>query len=213
MSALAADVVGRGWAAWNIEYRRLGTPRRGGWPTTFEDVGAAIDHLGTLARDHPLDPSRVVSVGHSAGGHLALWAAARPGLPASSPGSPTPSFVAVTGAVALAPVADLEEAARFRVGRGSVERLLGGSPVERPERYRLASPAARLPLGVPQVVVHGDRDEAVPVELSRRYVARARAAGDEATFVELAGVGHMELIDPTSTAWAATLPYLRPLLA
>ena len=213
MTALAADVVGRGWAAWNIEYRRLGMPKRGGWPTTFEDVAAAVDHLGTLVRDHPLDLTRVVSVGHSAGGHLALWAAGRPGLPESAPGSPEPGFVAVTAVVGLAPVADLEEAAQHGVGRGTVEGLLGGSPSEQPERYRLASPAARLPLGVVQVVVHGDRDEAVPFELSRRYVARACAAGDEAILVELNGVGHMELIDPTSTAWAATLPYLRRLLA
>jgi pimeloyl-ACP methyl ester carboxylesterase len=180
----------------------------------------------------------VVTVGHSAGGHLALWAAGRPKLPPEAPGAaPAPgvetsgvqvygvqasgvrvkgvpvSGVRVSGAIGLAPVADLAEAAAMGLGGGAVIRLLGGSPERRPERYAVADPARLLPLGVPQVLVHGDRDGAVPIVVSRHYVERAVAAGDPATLVELPGVGHMELIDPASAAWSSVLLHLRRLVA
>jgi len=219
MTPLAADVIDRGWAAWNLEYRRVGGVPRGGWPETFEDVGAGIDHLATAARSFPLDLGRVVAVGHSAGGHLALWAAGRGRLPPGAPGaaepggSPGVAVVRVHGAVGLAPVSDLVEADRMGLGGGAVAKLMGGSPERHPDRYALADPARLLPLGVPQVLVHGDADGAVPVALSRHYVEQARAAGDDATLVELAGVNHMELIDPASAAWSATLLHLRRLLA
>jgi acetyl esterase/lipase len=214
MTPLAGDVVDRGWAAWNLEYRRLGTIPNGGWPGTFEDVGAGIDHLTTLARANHLDVDRVVAVGHSAGGHLALWAAGRGNLPPEAPGAPAPAgSVRLCAAVGLAPVADLAEAARTGVGGGVVLRLVGGSPERYPERYAVADPAQLLPTGIPQVLVHGDNDGAVPLSLSRRYVQRAVAAGDRATLVELPGVGHMELIDPASSAWSATVVHLKRLLA
>lgn len=213
MTALAADIMERGWAAWNLEYRRIGSIPGGGWPGTFEDVGAGIDHLATVAGMHPLDLSRVVTVGHSAGGHLALWAAGRPKLPPEAPGAPAGPGVRVSGAIGLAPVADLAEAAAMGLGGGAVIRLLGGSPERRPERYAVADPARLLPLGVPQVLVHGDRDGAVPIVVSRHYVERAVAAGDPATLVELPGVGHMELIDPASAAWSSVLLHLRRLVA
>jgi acetyl esterase/lipase len=222
MNDLAADIMARGWAAWNLEYRRLGTIPPGGWPGTFEDVAAGIDHLARMAGDAGLDAGRVVTVGHSAGGHLALWAAVRHKLSTLAPGdasgtstattAATPAAVKLVGAVALAPVSDLSEAWRLGLGGGVVSRLMGGGPDRYPERYAVGDPASTLPLGVPQVIVHGDRDGAVPVELSRRYAERAIAAGDRVTLVELPGVGHMELIDSSSKAWAVAAEHLASLL-
>jgi acetyl esterase/lipase len=201
---LVADLAARGWAVWNLEYRRLGLRSRGGWPATFEDVAAGIDHLGKL--DEPLDLARVVGIGHSAGGHLALWAAARRGLPAGAPGA-EPS-VRLAGAVAQAGVVDLREAARLGLSRRAAERLLEGPPMKWPGRYDLASPLERLPLGLPQLLVHGDADEVVPIGLSRSYADRAAYGGDPCELVELPGCGHMEHLDPESGAWAAVLDWL-----
>jgi acetyl esterase/lipase len=239
MTQLAADVMDRGWAAWNLEYRRVGGIPSGGWPATFEDVGAGVDHLATVADRFGLDMSRVVAVGHSAGGHLALWAAARaklaPGAPGAGSASSVPgagsassvpgaggassvpgaggAAVRLCGVVGLAPVSDLAEAVRMGVGGGAVERLMGGPPERHRDRYAMGDPAQLLPLGVPQVLVHGDRDGAVPIALSRHYLEHAEAAGDPVRLVELPDAGHMELIDPASAAWAATVLHLRRLLA
>jgi acetyl esterase/lipase len=197
MDALAEDAVARGWAAWNLEYRRIGAG--GGWPATAVDAAAGVDHVATLAAEAPVDPSRVALVGHSAGGHLALLAAGRHGTEADTP-LPL-ARVRPRGVVAQAAVSDLVEAARRGLSRGAAAELLGGTPDQLPDRYARASPVARLPLGVPLLVVHGDADPDVPVELSRELVARARAAGDEVESIELAGVGHMEHIDPATDAW------------
>jgi acetyl esterase/lipase len=201
---LVADLAARGWAAWNIEYRRLGLFSRGTWPGTFDDVAAGIDCLGSL--DEPLDRSRVVAIGHSAGGQLALWAAARPGLPAGAPGAGP--AVRLSGAVAQAGVVDLREAARLRLSRGVAERFLGGPPDELPDRYDLASPIERLPLGVPQLLVHGDADDVVPLDLARRYARRAAETGDPCELVELPGGGHMEHLDPDTDAWRVVTTWL-----
>jgi acetyl esterase/lipase len=201
---LAADLAGRGFAVWNLEYRRLGWRSRGGWPASFEDVAAGIDRLGRL--DAPLDLARVVGIGHSAGGQLALWAAARPGLPAGAPGA-EPS-VRLSGAVAQAGVVDLREAARLNLSRGAAASLLGGTPIKRPARYDLASPIERLPIGVPQLLVHGDADDSVPLELSRRYAARAAEGRDPCELVELPGCDHFEHLDPTSHAWEPVTRWL-----
>jgi acetyl esterase/lipase len=201
---LVADLAARGWAVWNLEYRRLGWRSRGGWPQTLEDVAAGIDQLRRL--DEPLDTGRVVAVGHSAGGHLALWAAGRPGLPAEAPGAePT---IRLAAAVAQAGIADLREAARLRLSGGAGAQFVGGPPGKVPQRYALASPIERLPLGVPQLLVHGDADDVVPVEIARRYALRAAEAGDQCTLVELPGVGHMEHLDPDSEAWRAVATWL-----
>jgi acetyl esterase/lipase len=201
---LVPDLAGRGWAVWNLEYRRLGWRSRGGWPATVEDVAAGIDHLGRL--DAPLDLARVVAIGHSAGGHLALWAAARRGLPAGAPGAEP--AVRLCAAVAQAGVVDLREAARLGLSRGAARSLLGGPPGKLPRRYDLASPIERLPLGVPQLLIHGDADDAVPLELSRRYAERARDAGDPCELVELQGCGHFEHLDPSSHAWGVVTGWL-----
>ena len=188
MVGLARDVVQHGWAAWNIEYRRVGQ-QGGGWPGTLEDVAAAVDALADLdalaGLDVPLDLERVVAVGHSAGGHLALWLASRPGLPAGTPGAAP--RVTVAAAVSLAGVADLVAGADEGLGRDACQELLGGGPDDVPDRYAMASPMARLPLAVPLLAVHGDADDRVPISQSETFVAAAAAAGDRAELVALAG--------------------------
>jgi acetyl esterase/lipase len=189
---LVADLVAAGYAAWNIEYRRVGGG--GGWPATFDDVAAAVDLLA--GRELPLD--RVVAVGHSAGGHLATWLAARPGLPPGAPGA-APA-VRLRGVVSQAGVLDLADAERNGVGNGAARDLLGGGPDDVPDRYALASPVERLPLGVPVVCVHGTADVNVPIRQSERFVA---AAGPEAELVPLPGADHFAVIDPATAAWQA----------
>jgi acetyl esterase/lipase len=190
MDALAADLAARGWAAWNIEYRRVGLRAGGGWPETGADVAAAIDHLAEL--DAPLDLARVAAVGHSAGGHLALWAAGR-----------EKARVLLAAVVGQAAVSDLEVASAQGVCGGMVEQLVGGMPQQVPDRYRVASPARRLPLRVPALLVHGDRDDTVPVQMSRDFAA---AAGCD--LAELAGDGHYEHLEPGSRAWATVVEWL-----
>jgi len=197
MRALVADLVRRGWAVWNIEYRRVG--EGGGWPATFEDVGAAIDHLAALPE--PLALERVSILGHSAGGHLALWAAGRGQLSAGQPGAGP--VVGLQRVVSQAGVCDLAGAyARWR--GGAVRALMGGSPEEHPERYALADPLANVPLELPVLLVHGVQDELVSVELSRRYRDVAVAAGGDVELVEIAGADglHRAHIDPGGAAWA-----------
>jgi acetyl esterase/lipase len=200
MTPLALDLVTRGWAVWNIEYRRVGESG-GGWPGTLDDVAAAVDHLATVGPDAALDTARVVAVGHSAGGQLALWLAARPGLP---PGTGASPVVVVRGVVALAAVTDLARGWALDLGPGACAGFLGGSPAELPDRYAVASPIERLPLGsaVGQLVIHGVDDRLVPPELSRSYVSAAAASGDRVELIETADVGHFELIDPGHPAWA-----------
>jgi acetyl esterase/lipase len=201
---LVADLTERGWATWNLEYRRLGLWSRGGWPATFEDIAAGIDHLGRL--DEPLDLARVVAIGHSAGGQLALWAAARHRLPAGAPGAEP--GVRPAAAVAQAGVVDLREAARLGLSGHAAAKLLGGPPTRWPRRYDLASPLERLPLGLPHLLVHGDADDVVPIALARSYADRAGYAGDPCQLVELGGCGHYEHLDPTSRAWTAVVGWL-----
>ena len=223
MDGLAEDLARRGIAAWNIEYRRVGD-HGGGWPGTFLDVARAADYLRVLAPTYLLDLKRIVPVGHSAGGHLAFWLAARPCLKEdilrkamtaweSGMNEITAAPLELAGAISLAGVVDLEMAWRLHLSNDAVVGLLGGSPRRVPERYVVASPAALLPLGIPQVVIHGTEDESVPLEMSQAYVAAAKAANDQVTVHELVGVDHFDLIDPYSTAWAITIEALRELLS
>lgn len=194
---LAIDLARRGYATWNLEYRRVGRSG-GGWPATFDDVATGIDHLRALAREHPLDLERVVLVGHSAGGQLALWAAERRGARFGPP-AVHPRLV-----VSLAGVLDLIVCAERGVGdtANAVVDFLGGWPNERPDVYAAASPAAGLPLAVPRLVVHGWRDShADLVDLGRRYAASAAAAGDPVELLELDDDDHFSIIDPSSSGW------------
>jgi acetyl esterase/lipase len=192
---LARDLVRRGWAAWNVEFRRVGEVSGGGWPTTFEDVAAAVDALAD--NDAPLDLDRVVAIGHSAGGHLALLAAARPD-PA----------VRLAGVVSQAGVYDLREADRLDLGEGATAGFMGGHADEVPERYAQASPIERLPVGVPMQLVHGDADQRVPVEMARSYAEAARAAGDEVDLALRAGEDHFVHLDVASGAWGDVVAWL-----
>jgi acetyl esterase/lipase len=181
MDALAEDLAGRGWAAWNIEYRRLGNG--GGVPQTLDDVGAAIDLLADL---DGVDRLRVVAIGHSAGGHLAAWAATR-----------TDPRVALTGVVSQAGVLDLQRARELRLSDGVVDRFLGNQPTS------VASPIERLPLGVPTLLAHGGRDDTVPVEMSERF---ARVSG--ATLVVEPDEDHYGHLDPANPLWQAVIAWL-----
>ncbi len=195
MEALAVAFARDGWATWNLEYRRVGAG--GGWPSTLADVAAGIDHLALLGR--PLDLDRVVVLGHSAGGQLALWSAARGGLPDDAPGArPTllPERV-----VALAGVVDLVAAHRLGVGHGAVAGFLGRTPTAGARRYALADPAALLPWATPTVLLHGTADDRVPLELSRGFARRAHDAGVPVRLVELPGLDHFAPIEPRSEAW------------
>jgi acetyl esterase/lipase len=197
MRPLARAVTHAGLAAANVEYRRVGGPG-GGFPGTLADVAAAVDRIATVPG---LDAARLVLVGHSAGGQLALWAAGRRRLPAGAVGAVGVAGARPAAVVSLAGVCDLARAARADTGEGAVPDVLGGMPDDVPERYATASPAALVPLGVPTLLVHGDADDRVPVEQSRRYAERARAAGDDLELVELPGVGHREVIEPAGAAW------------
>jgi len=209
MGPVAVDLAGRGFAVWNVGYRRLGEPG-GGWPGTFEDVAAAVDGLAALAAEGaPLDLERVVVAGHSAGGQLALWAAAR----RRPPGALGPRRVKPLAAAGLAPLADLRAAATLRAGGGAVPKLVGGEPDEVPGRYAETSPRELAPLGVPQLLLHGRHDEAVPVASSRDYAATARARGDDVLLIELPEAGHMDFVEPRSAAHAELRRWLERVTA
>ena len=187
-----------GLATWTIEYRRVGDPG-GGWPGTFLDVGTAVDHLRRLREEHALDLGRVVVAGHSAGGHLALWAGARPKLTDAALRGTEP--LAPKGVVSLAGVDNLRRAIDEGVCDNMAAELLGGTPEEVPERYAVASPIELLPLGVPQHLINGARDPVVPEAFGRDYIAAAREAGDEAALTVIPDAGHFELIAPSTAAW------------
>ncbi len=205
MRALAADAARRGHAAWNIEYRRIGRGQGGGWPLTFADVGAAIDHLTGLAA--PLDLGRVALVGHSAGGQLALWAAGRAALAPGEPGAGP--RVAPVAAVSAAGMNDLAGAWRDHP-RGIVQELLGGGPDEVPERYAAADPIANVPLALPVLLVHGTDDATVTVRRSRDYAQAARARGGDVELIEIPGPAgaHRRHVDPTGASWNAISGWL-----
>lgn len=196
----ACGALGKaGLATWNIEYRRIGD-RGGGWPGTLTDVADAADFVRTLAQAYPLDLARVITLGHSAGGHLALWLAARARLPEHAP-LWRPDPLPLAGALAIAAVSDLRRAHELGLSDNATGLLLGGGPDEFPIRYDVASPYEALPLGVRQVLLHGDADENVPIELSERYNERAQAWADEVTFETLYDAGHFEPVDPDTEEW------------
>jgi acetyl esterase/lipase len=203
----------QGIASWNIEYRRLGDPG-GGWPGTYRDVGRAVDYLRTLAKPYNLDLARVVVVGHSAGGHLAMWAAGRSRVPKQS-ALYTANPLPIRGAVDLAGPLDLSAHIAEYEGlcRDSViTSLMGGTPATRPERYAQASPIKLLPYGLPQVLVLGTYEDFVPMPLMRAYADAARRAGDSVRVVHVRGAGHFEIASPRSYAWPPVLRAIRALL-
>lgn len=201
---LAWNLAEHGWTCWNLEYRRNGNG--GGWPGTFNDVSAGIDKLAEVAADHGLDLSRVVALGHSAGGHLAAWAAGRGDLPEDAPGA-RPK-VALTGVVSQSGLLDLGATYDQWLSDGAVEEFLGGTPEEVPRRYQLTDPIQRVPLPVPVYAVHAAHDTTVPIGQSESYVEAAQQAGGTAELIRVPG-DHMDLINPESAAFAECRRQLR----
>lgn len=198
LGQLCKAFTGEGYAVWNVEYRRLGNG--GGWPMTFVDMAGSADFLRQIAETYALDLSRVVAVGHSAGGHLALWLAGRHRLPVDSPlyhAMPLP----LHGVVSLAGVSDLVEEARRQVGGQACQELIGGSPDAFPQRYQQTSPRDLLPLGVPQWHIVGSADPIMPEDNVQQYVTFA-AQCDNVRLDILPDVGHFELGSPATSAWA-----------
>jgi len=196
MSGLAAALAEAGVATLSLEYRRVGD-EGGGWPGTFADVAAAADHVRAIAGEHDLDLDRVVAVGHSAGGHLAIWLAARRRLAVDDP-LRGPDPLPLAGVVALAGIPDLAAYAAPEGCGSAVPALLGGEPAELPGRLLRVSPIERAPLGVRQILVIGGRDTIVPAEQARRYAGRA---GAEVEIREVEPAGHFELVVPSGAAW------------
>jgi len=201
-----------GIATWSLEYRRVGNPG-GGWPGTFLDVAAGADHLRTLASSHPLDLARIVAVGHSAGGHLALWLAARAGLGERSEIRGSSDPLPLGGVVSLAGITDLRRAVQEKVCDSMAAELVGGRPEDAVSRYAEASPIERLPLGLRQRLVTGSLDAVVPPAFGDRYAAEARVKGDDASHTLVEGAGHFEVIYPGSDAFRVVLEAIRSLVS
>jgi acetyl esterase/lipase len=202
---LASALSSAGYAVCVPEYRRTGQAG-GGWPGTFDDVAAAVDALPGLAAEAAaglVDPLAVLLAGHSAGGHLALWAAARDRLPADAPWHPPAR--PVRGVVGLAAVSDLAACHERDLGSGAAALLMGGGPDRYPGRYALVDPARLLPVGVPVRLVHGDLDDVVPCAMSLDYADRAARANGDVACDALPGRGHFDVIDPLSGAWPRVL--------
>ncbi|WP_328631305.1 alpha/beta hydrolase [Streptomyces sp. NBC_00356] len=196
---LVAALTEAGVATWSLEFRRVGH-EGGGWPGTFLDVGAGLDHLRALAGPHQLDLDRVVVVGHSSGGHLGLWAAGRHRIPEDSP-LYTPDPLPVCGAVSLAGALDLS----YRLEEPTIRALLGADAdgVEKAEaRLGAASPMQMLPLGVPLKVVVGSADSRhYLISDARDFTERATGLGDTVGLSHLEGANHFDIVDPGGPAW------------
>jgi dipeptidyl aminopeptidase/acylaminoacyl peptidase len=177
-----------GYATANIEYRRVGE-EGGGWPGTFDDVKRAIEFARENAPSFDADSARPVVLGHSAGGHLALWVAAE--------------IPDLAGVIGLGAVANLRRCWELNLSNGAVLELMGGTPDEHPERYSAGDPAVR-PAEVKRVLIHGVNDDIVPVEMTRDYPMTAHV-------VQLAGADHFAVIDPSSAVWPEVLAAIRAL--
>ncbi len=193
---LVTPLVEHGWTAYNLEYRRVGNG--GGYPQTLEDVAAGIDALATV---EDLDTTTVITLGHSAGGHLAVWAAGRPKLAGTPWAAPA---VPVTATISQAGVLDFHTA--VHLGSGAAAAFMGNH-----SGIAYADPSAQIPLDVPVRCVHAADDDTVPISQSIEYVDRTRSAGGDAELIEVEG-GHYDVIDPSSAAWARTLQVLENLV-
>jgi len=182
---LCAALTARGIATANVEYRRVGNAG-GGWPGTFADVRAAYQFLLQNARAHALDTQRVMVMGHSAGGQLALCLAAHE--------------AGIKAAISLAGVVDLQRAYELHLSNDAVVEFLGGTPAEVADHYREADPM-KLAIAARQWALHGSQDDVVPPAFSRDYVTAKQKRKEDARLVEIVGAGHFELIDPRSAAW------------
>ena len=208
----AAALAREGWATWSIEYRRVGDAG-GGWPGTFADVAYAVDHLRTLAARHPrLDTTRVVLVGHSAGGQLVLWAASRRAGETLDGNAVAVAPLRVAGVVALAPITDVAGYAAPSGCGSAVRPLLGGTDSLVAARAQRIAPIARLPLGVPVQLLQGSADAIVPRTQGDVFATRARADGDRVTAITVDGAGHFDFVAPQSDAWPTVVRAVRTLV-
>ncbi|TCP26609.1 acetyl esterase/lipase [Scopulibacillus darangshiensis] len=213
MDDFCEALTAKGIATWNIEYRRVG--HAGGWPGTLIDAARATDYLPKLQNDFNIDLDRVITIGHSAGGHLALWLAGRHNLPEDSELNVSPAPIKLCGAISLAGVSDLalmQEVHELRGENDPVKDFLEGSPKDVPERYAQASPIQLLPIGIQQVLIHGSLDIEVPVGISHHYIQAAKESGDNAGLIEMPSAEHYKLIDPESEAWPTILAEVKKLL-
>jgi acetyl esterase/lipase len=207
---MANALTEAGIATWNIEYRRIDQPG-GGWPGTFQDVGAAADFLRTIAAREQLDLNRVIAIGHSAGGHLAMWLAARPKISADNDlyaKNPLP----LAGVVNLDGPADLGAALSVEkqiCGSPVITQMMGGTPAARPDRYRAGSPVEMLPFGGQQVFLAG----AMFGSQVESYTEAAKKAGDKIAATHFAKAGHFLFIDPQSEIWPEVVRSVRRVLS
>lgn len=184
---LCAALTAKGMITWNVEYRRVGNPG-GGWPGTFEDIRSAYRYVPQLAKRYSVDVNKVVVMGHSAGGQLALCLAAHES--------------SVKRVVSLAGVVDLQKAYELHLSNDAVVAFMGGKPSEVPEHYAEADPMKlSIAHSTTQWLIHGAADDVVPCYLSRNYAQTKQQAGADVHYLEISTAGHFELIDPRSRAW------------
>ena len=201
MDSMSHDLTARGFATWNVEYRRTGDPG-GAWPGTFRDVAEGLKFLIEIEQEHNIDLDRILVTGHSAGGHLALMLGAQANLDASS-ALKVEGLPVIKGIVSLAGITDLATYYSPSGCGSNADDLVGGLPDELPERYAEGSPISHLPLKVPQVLINGEKDNIVSVEHITPYFMRAQARNDQIELVVVPGAGHFEVITPGSIAWDA----------
>jgi acetyl esterase/lipase len=203
---VCAALKKEGIATWSVEYRRVGETG-GGWPATFQDVAAGFDFAATLAKSYPLDLSRVITMGHSAGGHLAFWAAGRHHIQAVSEiYQPRPKVallgtISLAGAVDLRLTIDLSGYLTYAHDKHEVYALMGGHPQDVPDRYKAGNPGDLLPFHVPQLLIQGTADDQIPFELPARWAEMSQRLGDTATFDMIPSADHFDVVDPESGAW------------
>jgi acetyl esterase/lipase len=203
MDSMAHDLSAKGYATWNIEYRRTEDPG-GAWPGTFTDVANALKYLSSIAENYPIDINQVYLTGHSAGGHLALWLGAQGQLNEESE-LKVQNLPKIQGILSLAGITDLQTYYSPSGCGNNVKNLIGGIPDELRDRYEEASPISYLPLNIPQILVNGDKDFIVPIEHIQPYYEKAKFKGDSIQLLRIPSAGHFEVITPGSTAWTAII--------
>jgi acetyl esterase/lipase len=211
LADLAQDLARVGYASWNLDYRRVGD-LGGGWSGTLLDVAMGIDKLAEIGPEKHLDLEHIAFLGHSAGAQLALWAAARGKAAPDALGMP--AKIVPKAVVALSGVLDLTDTAHTTSPGGEAELkkalndFLGGTPETVPDRYAAVSPKALLPIGVPQLLLHGTKDDRVSIEQSRQYVEAAKVAGDRVDMIELVDVDHFAVVESSKNWWDQVINWL-----
>jgi acetyl esterase/lipase len=207
----------QGVAVWSLEYRRVGDDG-GGFSGTMQDVAAGMDHVAELAKAYPLDTTKVIAAGHSAGGQLAFWLAGRHHIPHDSvlaqpqPTIPLRGVVALAGAVDLRLTIELTGFFTFQNGGPNTKSLMGGDPKQYPERYAAANPGQLLPFGMRQILVQGSDDDQIAPQLPQRWAAEARRQGDSVEVLIVPNADHFDIVDPESKAWPVTREAMLSLL-